>query len=449
MSGAVKKIMSEQNYKRLSLLTLSVLLLGAVLPASIGFVFADDQNQGQGQGQEQGGQDTGDQDDDDGGDEDVPASEIPDLVMSTALSSLPQSAGVTAADLHEAEWDADDKVYELKFKKSGQEFKVEIRWVDSAATLLEAKFEDDEADESLGSHEDEDSVDITSTDNSIEFSKEKPKVEFRVRTGNATTELKFEAEFKSLVEFTDSNNSSRLDKGEAVFKLDFDELNWEVTTSTNSSMTVTYSASTTIDDREYKIRVELMVPQSEGADIVTGTLYVDKWSWQEGGDANLLALVSELEAKVEADGEVLPEDAVKSLEGVDGVTLAIETNPYVIKYTFENKPEVGASAYIAKLEKEFKSEISGDESESEAKTEMDAIVVFRHFTDSLVYDPSFGFIDDPVKVAQFREAIQRVAGIGLLSSTTLLYTALAVSIVAIALVVVGRRISLNHAFPAR
>jgi|GEM_PF-4206228 len=449
-------MIEEHKRKLLSLLALTGLLFGAVLPATVGFTFADDNNQS--------GQ-SGDGDDSSGGgsgEEEVSPDAIPDGVVAEALGALPNPTGITAENWKQYLKDAEKEgnVYNLEFEKDGQEYKVRVDFGGNTATLLEFESEDSEASESLGSHEDEHSVTVTSSDNSIEFNKDSPRLRFRVQTSsNSTTELKFEVEFKALVEFTDTSNpasgnssnpgNGRLDEEEAVFTLDFESLQWNVTTTSASDQVVTYTASTTIDGKEYALKIEFTVPQSEGGDIAKAILTIDKWTWQESSNPHLLALISSLQAEVETEGVVLPPDAVQALEGNPGVSVAIEVNPLMIVFTFENKD--GGTAYIAELEQEFKSSTSGSEKESEAATEVDAVVVFSHFDTAsgpMVYDPSFGFIDDPVRVTLFKEVIQRITGIPFLSSTTLLYAAVAITIVALAFIVVGRRIALNHAFPA-
>lgn len=377
--------------------------------------------------------------------EDLSASDIPQEVMDAALASLPASAGVTAEHLVEAE--LDDGVFELEFKKAGQEFEVEVD--SSTFAILKTEIEDDEADEPLQVKEEKESVDIDSEDNSIKFSKDEPKLKFKVQT--ESSELEFEAKFKGLVEFSDDNNSTRLDKGEEAFKLDFESLNWNLTSTVspdNSSVVITYRATT--EDRD--IEIEIVVPQSEGGDSVKATIIVHKWAWQDESTTNLLALISELEAKVEAEGVELPGDVLQ----VEGLTIAILAGELAIQFTLETEVVIGegsptpvVSAYTTKLKTETESEFEDGETGTEAKVKMDAVVVYPNFDNaSLIHDPRIGFVDDPVQLDAIKSAIQQVTGTSLLNSAYILYAAIAITVAAVGLIALRRRISLNHAFPA-
>lgn len=261
----------------------------------------------------------------------------------------------------------------------------------------------------IGSQEDDEGdLHIISNDNSIKFEKEEPRLRFKYIKNE--TEIKFEANDFSLIEFVDENNDGIPQKDEKVKpQLKFDEISWDfnytkTVVENNTILTVTYYTNTT----EYEIALVMRVYQRRvtessttwnativygvdgGADEVKFDLIVSRWTWANA--SSQLALFMELESEVE--GKVVLESA-----SVDKDQIAIKLDSIKIKVGWIKKAKIvtaeGAEEFVdvAVAYKSLEIELE----ESEVELELDVYFVYPHFGENkLIHDPSIGIEDDPL-----------------------------------------------------
>ncbi|MFQ6080523.1 MAG: hypothetical protein ACE5OW_02510, partial [Candidatus Bathyarchaeia archaeon] len=272
----------------------------------------------------------------------------------------------------------------------------------SGETEHSGEEEDEEEDEELQSEEDEEgNLIVISSDNTVKFEKDKPKIDFEyVKNG---TEIDFSADDFALIEFYNSEIKQRLK---------FDEILWDATfeETDEGEIIVTYYANTT----QYEITIVMHVYESSvtgasatrngtvvfdvdgGGDEVKFDLIVSRWTWDpEADESSQLALFMKLETEVE--GEVTFESA-----GIDEDKIVVKLDDVGIKVSWVKEAEIippdDASRFVdvTVTYESMELEIEG----GEVELELDVYFTYPYFGDNqLIHDPSIGIEDDPILYA--------------------------------------------------
>jgi len=261
--------------------------------------------------------------------------------------------------------------------------------------------EDEEEDEELEMEEDEEgNLQVASEDNTIEFKKDEPKLEFEYFAEG--TEIKFEAKDFALVEFYNSDIKRWLK---------FDEIDWDVTfdKTDEGDVTVTYYASS--DEDGYEITLVMHVYQRStigsfatqegtvvfdvdgGGDEVKFDLIVSQWAWSPDSDADSSKLALYMKVETEAEGQIALESA-----GMSEDKIGINLDDIEIKIAWVTEAEIvsDGSKESVDVSVDYRSgEIKFDE--EEVGLELEVYFKYPYFGENeLVHDPSIGIEDDPV-----------------------------------------------------
>jgi hypothetical protein len=266
--------------------------------------------------------------------------------------------------------------------------------------------EDIEEEKPIECKEDDDGdLRISSEDNLIKFEKEAPQIRFKYVANE--TEIEFEADDFSLIEFVDKNNDNEIQSDEIKQKLEFDEIAWtfnytRMTKGNNTIITVTYYANST----DYEIALIMKIYQRRvtesftawdativydvdgGADEVKFDLIISRWGWR--AESSKLALLMELES--EAEGDVTLESA-----SVDEDQIAIKLNGIKIKVGWVKKAKIVAaddSEEFVNVTVSYKS-LDIELEDSEFELELDVYFIYPNFGENkLIHDPSIGIEDE-------------------------------------------------------
>lgn len=337
----------------------------------------------------------------------IEEAEAEGLAMSDVRSLLDE-ANSTLSDARAAYGEgnyegAEQLAEEVKYMAEKAKHLAEDILAKSEETEHSSEEEDEEEHEKLESEEDEEGdLHITSRDNTIEFKKDKPKIEFEYTKNE--NEIEFEADDFAIIEFLDRDGDGKIQEDEIMKSLDFEDASWNVTyrretVDDNTIITVTYYANTT----EYEITIIMHVYQKSitgssstqnatvvfdvdgGADEVKFDLIVSRWTWTN--ETSQLALFMRLEAEVE--GEVTFEQA-----SVDEDQIVVRLDDIGIKVSWVKKAEVdGELVDVTVAYDSMELELEG----GEVELELDVYFMYPHFGEKeLVHDPSIGIEDDPV-----------------------------------------------------
>ena len=273
--------------------------------------------------------------------------------------------------------------------------------------------EDEEEEHELHMIDEEDKVRIVSDDNEIEFRRDKPRLRFEYVTEDGY-EVRFEVRFKEIYEFVDTNGNGKLDSGEEIFKLDMEDLPWNIESRNGTYVEINctwYEIIYMHVSEDFNITFVMRVYQKSlntidgGADEVKIDVIVSKWKWHN--DSSLLALLTKMEIEAETEGEIQELPAPEANE--TGIYMKTAANVF-IKYEWTSEIFVNnelssiVTSYYKKVELEQEMEQDGEEVEQEVELEVAVFTVYPHF-DTLRHDPSVGVEDDPVDVQRILEQI--------------------------------------------
>lgn len=303
--------------------------------------------------------------------------------------------------------------------------------------------EEEEEDDEMSVEESEEGTVIISPDNTIEFSGEEPKMSFKFK--NDTAELSFEAYFATLVEFNDTNSNKRIDGGEVLLTLKLEDLPWEITTMTSSTeVTINYTYAADGYNIQLIMHVQNLTIGGGAADKVKVDVIINTWPWHDEG--SLLALLSEVEAEFEfEEGPIelpMPEaNATYILMGLEDLYVEFSWNTTIIK---NGSSDEIVNAYYTEREIKLEEDSEG----SEAQVEIKVYIIYPHFS-TLEHDPTIGIVDNYVEVTMIREVIRAItAPVQILGTPLYIMTAVVVTMVAVALALLGRRELLPKGLPS-
>lgn len=435
--------MSEQKHKLLSLLAVAVLLLGPVLPATVGLAFADDQNQGSDDDDNETNE-QGDGNDDDAEDEDEGPVAAPQGLLA-ALNSLPQCSGscqILSAEFEDGTWEVEavntqiGAEVEAKFTSAfaviGTPEIDESHEVQSHDRTVEVEANEEEATFKLKGATDEFEMKFKASDVTL-------KLEFK-REASAEAEFESKVVFKELVEYRDveGGQANKFDPGidEVIGSpMVFESLNWTIGSptdiATNSSTGKQINATATLPNggnitlvfKSYgtfttepgvplwptSMKIDIIINYPMFAENSTGLALLVKTELSTEGLTGISLDESGLMGSVQA-----------TFQPADNQTL---TFLFQWLNTLESGEEVTAT--VVRFESE------------PGEIETRVFLNYPKIT-SIVHDPQVGLV--------IRTPI--LPGPTLLNPATLLLTGAAVTAVVVALVVLSRRSTLNHAFPA-
>lgn len=272
--------------------------------------------------------------------------------------------------------------------------------------------EDEEEEHELYMMDEEDKVRIVSDDNEIEFRKDKPRLRFKYITEDGY-EIQFEACFKEIYEFVDTNGNGKLDPGEKIFDLDMEDLQWNIELKNGTYVEINcswYEITYMHVSEDYNITFVMHVYQKSvntidgGADEVKIDVIISKWDWHDSN--SLLALLTKIEVEAETEGEIEELPAPEANEtGIYMKTMA----DVFIKYEWtdeifvDNELSSIVASYYEEIEIEREME-QEEEIEQEVELEVAIFTVYPHFK-TLRHDPSVGVEDDPIDVQRIMEQI--------------------------------------------
>jgi frataxin-like iron-binding protein CyaY len=218
--------------KLLALVALSIILSGALLPLTIEFAAAhnDDKRQD-------------DRSDSDQMEEDERASVSPEVLQSIAsiFNLNPEEIKVLEAEF-------EDNIWEVEFTNGKGIFEVKIRQTDSGLQLIKSEAEDeldiDEREvnvEKLSANEAVIKLEkkVNEQENEVKIKLETEEettmtLEFKEETNESEAELKLRIAFDKIIEYKDSNNDGKFDSTDAIVSdFETEELIWEISEPTD------------------------------------------------------------------------------------------------------------------------------------------------------------------------------------------------------------------------
>jgi hypothetical protein len=294
--------------------------------------------------------------------------------------------------------------------------------VKSGNVVIEHHEEDEEdEDDDYIEYVVDSNITVSSPDNKIEFSGEKPKLEFYYYRNN--TKIEFSVEEFVFIEFVDLNGNGMVDSDEILQKYSADDLQWQVnitetTFDNNTEITIVYYTNTsgfeieivmhiyrygitqnsTVGDKTISINVD------GGADQVKYDFIVYRWTWMS--NESLLALFNEVE--IEAYGSVSLVEA-----GVNEDMITVDLGPVDVmiswvKVAYADGSPLNVSAYYKSFEFEGES--------GKAEMELEVAFIYPYFGDAiLVHDPSIGVLEAFAGISKALITTEMLMLLGILS----------------------------------
>jgi hypothetical protein len=310
---------------------------------------------------------------------------------------------------------------------------------------------DDEENLELKLFKDESSyIRIESEDSRVKLEMEKPEIRFKYYVDNET-EVEIRGRFRSLIEFVDLNNDSKIQDGEVLWVLDLRDINWtftheKIAEENNTVIRAVYHANSTayeimIVARVYQRAVTetdtaenrtLVFDVDGGADEAKFDIIITRWTWIS--NQSQLAVLMKAEAKVEVEGAITEESA-----GVDEKQITLDVDDVKIKkikITWVTKAKVvwpdGSETFedVTVTYKSWKVErVWEEDGEEEFGVDLKVYFIYPNFgKGKLIHDPSLGFEDDLLRYI-----------FTLITPETLLGTAITATAIAVAAIVFTRR----------